>query len=277
MGILDELRKRADEKKVAQYQQKLLEKKLERTYKSVLLPKMQYLYNNINEIIKHLNFLEEPVIIRNYSSKYPQFGKLFQKNYKINTDGRYGLGDYNRLMQINVSFNCEAEGSFSYTLTTKQLIDKEFEFLYSRGLIFEQKDQIHSTSAKFTVQRKIPVRFKIQVDYKQSRLKVGIYNHENFETFYRSFTPEQLDDDFLDAFFSYFLRRNNRFVQPDISDEHKAALLNHIATCSQQEQADLLTENAFGETDANLSKTASPLKSIFAKYLKKNNRLQKQG
>lgn len=276
MSILDELRQKAEQKKAEQLQQESAQQQLERVYRSALLPKMQYFYDCLNETVKHLNFLEEPILINNYSSRYPQFGGLSQKNYKINTDGYSGLADYNRLMQINVNFVCEAEGEFSYALQSKRLIEAEVAFLHARRLAFSWKNQAMVTgveSAGFTVQRKIPVSFKIEVDYNLSKLKVTINNHENLEFFSKSFAPEQLDDDLLDAIISYLMRRDNRLIRLDISDANKTIIQNNLASY-QQEQAELLAKIKYEEDNAAPNKEpfkiANPVKAIFSKYSRKN-------
>ncbi len=276
MSILDELRQKAEQKKAEQLQQESTQQQVERIYKSALLPKMQYFYDCLNETVKHLNFLEEPILINNYSSRYPQFGELSQLNYKINTDGYSGLADYNRLMQINLNFVCEAEGEFSYALQSKRLIETEVAFLHSRRLAFTWKNQGRVTggeSAGFTVQRKIPVSFKIEVDYNVSKLKVTINNHENLEFFCKSFLPEQFDDDLLDAVISYLMRRDNRLIRLDISDAHKTIIQNNLASY-QQEQAELLAKIKYEEDNAPPNKEpfkiANPVKAIFSKYSRKN-------
>lgn len=263
MNILDELRQKAEEKKQAQEQQHLLDEQLEQTYQQVLLPKIQFLYDCLSELIKYLNFLEEPIAVRNYSRHYPQFGTLFQKNYKINTDGMMGLADYNRLMQINIRFNCEAVGDFNYSLSSKALCDREHAFLFEHGLHFHQKSQ-HPDKVLFTVERKIPVRFQIAVDYPTSKLLVTIFNHENFETFHRSVTPEQLDDEFLDALLCYFMRRDNRFIRADISDATQAAIREHIAPFYDEERNNRLEMAPTKPQSGN--KIADPIRNIFAKF-----------
>lgn len=276
MSILDELRRKADQKKAEQRQQESTQKNLENVYKSTLLPKMQYFYDCLNETVKHLNFLEEPILINNYSSRYPQFGELLQKNYNINTDGYSGLADYNRLMQINVTFFCEAEGYFTYSLESKRLIESEVAFLHARRLAFTWKNQSVATAierASFTIQRKIPISFKIEIDYKLSMLKVIINNHENLDFFSKSFTPEQLDDDLLDTVISYLMRRDNRLVRLAISDADKTAIQHKLAIHRQQ-QANLLEKIRHEEDNTQLNKEsfkiANPVKAIFSRYTRKN-------
>lgn len=267
MSILDEIRQKAAEKKQAEYEQSLIDKRLEETYQKILLPKMQFLYDNLKELVEYLNFLEEPIPVTHYCRHYPQFGTLYQQNYKINTDGRMGMADYHRLMQINVSFYCEAEGNFSYTLSSRGLIDREYAFLFDRGLRFQQKNY-RSDRAQFVVERKIPVRFQILLDYPSSKLKVNIYNHENFLTFHKSFAIEQLDDEFLDSFLSYFMRRDNRFIRTTISEEERAAILDNIALFHKNEQRHTQPD-LFNTTFEQDEKQASdPVRRIFSRFNK---------
>jgi hypothetical protein len=221
MSILDELRHQAEKKKAEELQRASNSQHLESIYQSVLLPKMQYFYDYLNEMVIHLNILEEPILIKNYCTRYPQFGELSQKNYKINTDGFSSLADYNRLMQINVTFYCEADGDFTYFLESKRLIEAEVAFLHARRLAFTWKNQgiaLAKERASFTLQRKIPVSFKIEIDYQLSQLKVTINNHENLEFFSKNYSQEQINDDLLDALISYLMRRDNRLIRQANSD-----------------------------------------------------------
>jgi hypothetical protein len=273
MGVLDELRKKADEKKAAEQQEAKTNERLEAIYQAKILPKMQFMFDNFQEAIDYLNFLEEPVQVKNYCAKYPQFGTLSQSNYRINTDGRIGLTDYNRLMQINVSFFCEAKGEFSYRMESEPLAEKEVQFLQSKKLLFDWK---HHTPVggvpytTFTIQRKIPVAFRVEVDFQQSMLKVFIKNHENLQSFAKSFSPEQLDNDFLDSLLRYFLRKDNRFAKvDDISIEYK----NAIKAAVQSNAANY--EQKYGQQppsdeEPEDSAKKNPLKSLFSKFHKKS-------
>ncbi|MBL7005158.1 MAG: hypothetical protein ISR69_14160 [Gammaproteobacteria bacterium] len=280
MSVLDELRKKADEKKAAELQEELHSEQLEKTYQSALLPKMQLLYDTFNETINHLNFLEDPIAVKNYCTRYPQFGNLLQKNYKINTDGRIGLANYNRLMEINLSFVCEAKGDFTYPLVSTYLIEKEVAFLQDKKLNFDWKHLTPKDGkayANFTIKRRIPVSFRIEVDYNHSKLKVTIQNHENLESYAKDFSPEQLDDNFLDILLSYFLRKDTRLLVKlgEISAEHKtaikAAVHNNFAHY-QQEQATLIGKIQFEEDsvplDTEPQKKSNFIKNIFSKFNK---------
>jgi hypothetical protein len=279
MSALDELRKKADEKKAAENQAELNKEQQEATYRNQLLPKMQLFYDTFNESINCLNFLEEPVTVHNYCERYPQFGSLAQKNYKIVTDGRVGLASYNRIMQINLSFVCEGKGSFNYPLISTYLIDKEVAFLQEKKLTFDWKYLTPidgKANASFTVKRRVPVSFQIEVDYKHSLIKVTIHNHDNLKWHCKSFTPEQLDDDFLDSLLSYFLRKDMRFlvkmgeISPEVKADIKSALHNYFA--NHEEHAHFLKEIAPEQPPAapetESAKRANFIQNIFSRLHK---------
>ncbi len=270
MSILDELRQKALEKEAEQFQQASIKNNLENVYQSVLLPKMQLFYDYLNETVKHLNFIEEPILINSYCSRYPQFGELCQKNYKINTDGYSGLADYNRLMQININFFCEGEGSFTYSLESKRLIEAEVAFLHARRLAFTWKNQglaIAHEIASFTIQRKIPVSFKIEIDYPLSKLKVTINNHENLDFFSKNYTLEQINDNLLDTLVSYLMRRDKRLIKLEICDAHKTAIKCQLTAQHESELSALKNfENDNARQNNEQFKIVNPVKAIFSKF-----------
>jgi hypothetical protein len=240
MSILDELRLKANEKKDAQQQQESHEQHLASSYKHVLLPKMQQIFSYLNEVVANLNFLAEPVLIKDYSRRYPQLGDLQQQNYRINTDGFGGLGDFNRLMQINLTFFLKGEGYFSYTIEGKRIIEQEVSFLHSRDMPFEWKNipgKAGVKTATFTLQRKIPVRFRIEVLYDKSQLLFTIDNHEDFSVYTKTLEPEDVTEEFLENVVSYLLRRNRDFTRLDISEQHKQNIRNNLDIVERERAA----------------------------------------
>lgn len=269
MSILEELKQKAEAKKRELEQPQNLrgrwtEQDKERVYRRLILPKMQFLLNSFKELIEHLDFLEEPVPVYNYSELYPHFGTLFQRNYKINTDGRMGMADYNRLMQLNINFVCEGDGNFSYILTSKAAIDREHSFLCERGLRFQHKPYRNASSMMFVVERLIPVRFRILVDYDKALLRVTIFNHENFQTVHKKFTPEQLDDELLDSLLCYFMRRDKRFIATDEEiPMEMPAIFDPIGPFAEQQ---LVISPASPIRPKKAPKISDPIKSLFAKF-----------
>lgn len=240
MGVLEQLRGQVHGKQDDELGQQHIEQELAARYKDAILPKMQSIFVFMKEMVEHLTYLEQSIFIDDYSSKYPQLGRLIQTDYKINTDGIIGYVDPGKLMQINVSFFCLNEGAFSYNLQGKSLIEQEVAFLSAHKVPFEWKyfqGVGAAQNASFIVTRKIPVRFKFEVDYVASNIKILINNHENFGVYKKSFAPEQIDDDLLDEVARFMLRQDSDFIRLEISSEHRNRIRRKLEETRQEYEA----------------------------------------
>ncbi|MDF1581820.1 MAG: hypothetical protein RQ733_06585 [Methyloprofundus sp.] len=237
--MLDQLRKEADQKKISEQQtvdQHALRAKL---YKTQVLPKMQQIFKYLQELVAHLNYLEVPIQVENYSDRFLRLGTLMQKDYKINTDGYGGFSDFDKLVQINLTFYCVAAGEFEYSVQTKSAIEQENAFLHAKRIaskMYRLGGIGGEESARFVVTRKIPVRVRFEVDYEQSQIKVMVNNHTNFSTYAEMWQPEAIDDARLDSLARYLLRKDSEFISLDISDEYRDKLRNKLQSIKHNEE-----------------------------------------
>ena len=232
MGILDQLRKEADQKRSSEQQELDDKRQRELTYKQQILPKMQELFKYLQELVEHLNYLDVPVQVENYCSRYPKLGSLVQKDYRISTDGYGGLADMNKLMQIDISFYCAGAGEFEYIVQGKAAIEKEIAYLYSKRLSAKNQKIVGTNNEaveKFRVKRLIPVRLRFEVDYDDSLIKVIINNYIDFCRYTDSWRAGEINEAFLDHLARYLLRKNSEFIKPKISDEQRDILRKKLA------------------------------------------------
>jgi hypothetical protein len=231
MGVLEQLRDQVNRKQDDALDQQTIEQELAARYKGAILPKMQSIFVFMKEMVEHLTYLEQAVFIDDYSSRYPQFGRLIQTGYRINTDGIMGYADPDKLMQVNVNFFCQNEGAFTYPLQGRSLIEQEVAFLSAHKVPFEWKyfqGVGMAQNASFTVMRKVPVRFKFEVDYAASNIKILINNHDNFGVYKKSFAPEEVDNDLLDEVARFMLRIDSDFIRLEITSEHKKIIRSKL-------------------------------------------------
>ncbi|WP_428352979.1 hypothetical protein [Methyloprofundus sp.] len=239
MGILDQLRQEADEKKSAEQQQVDLKHIQAQRYKVDVLPKMQEIFKYMQELVKYLNYLEVPVQVEDYSSRYPLLGSLMQKDYRVSTDGFGGLADIDKLKHINITFYCTGEGEFEYVVRSKVDIENEIAFLHAKRLTSKtQRVPGHKNedALKFVVLRKIPVRLRFEVDYEKSLIKVIINNYAHFSKYTESWQVDDIDHDFLDCVTRYLLRKDSEFIKPDITDAAREALRKKLAAIKRTER-----------------------------------------
>ena len=239
MGILDQLRKEADQKKSSE-QNEIDQKQIqERRYKAEILPKMQEIFKYMQELVKYLNYLDVPVQVEDYSSRYPKLGTLMQKDYRVSTDGFGGLADIEKIRHINITFFCEGEGVLEYVVRSKVDIEHEIAFLHSKRLSSStQRVPGHKQhdALKFLMLRKIPVRLRFEVDYENSLIKVTINNYSHFSVYTESWEANEIDHDFLDMVTRYLLRKDSAFIKPEITDNDREALKKKLAAIKKSEQ-----------------------------------------
>lgn len=145
--------------------------------------------------MKCLNYLEVPVQVENYSLRYPDLGILMQKDDRISADGFAVLADIEKLRHIDITFYCEGEDSFEYIVRTKVDIEHEISFLHAKHLASNaQRAPGHrqDDALKFQALRKIPVRFRFEVDYENSLIKAMINNYCHFSVYTESWEAKAI-------------------------------------------------------------------------------------
>jgi hypothetical protein len=237
MGVLDQLRNERTTKQESEFTAASNRQYLENEYQTRILPRMQKTYLFLKEIVEHLNYLEKAVEIENYSQDYSDFGKLTQTDYKLNTDGYGGLADFSRIMQINVLFSCVGKGEFTYEVEGKTRIEQEIAFLNSKNVPLKWNQFINGKgveAATFTITRKVPVRFRFEVDFNNSKIKLLIHNHENFNVYKKTFEPEDINEALLDEVIRFMLRQDSDFIRLDITSQDKLRIQKKAEEEQQQ-------------------------------------------
>jgi len=271
MGILDELRSDAEQKKGGELKQEDNKKVLEDAYLHDILPAMQSIFKYLKELVDHLNYVGVAVKVMQYSPRYSQLGVLKQQNYKLSTDSFGGFGDFNRLMQINLSFFCYADGHFTYKVEGRDRIDQEVSFLHSRKVPSEWANAQGSRSmqaATFKIFKNIPVRFRFEVDYNNSQIKLIINNHENFGVQKEIYQAAEINSELLDKIARFLLRKDNDFLKLEMSAVNREVI---------RQQSMNVKINAKTEQQKALDSSDEEEKhfSIFKSFIKKKKHKKK--
>ncbi len=267
MGILDQLRGETNLKQESEFQELSSQQQLESVYEQTILPQMQTTFTFLKEIVEHLGYLEKGIEIADYSQRFPEIGTLIQQNYQINTDGYGGFTDFDKIKQINVTFMCVGKGSFDYTLTGRNRIESEVAFLHSKSIPFDWNQFVNKEgvdAAKFTITRKIPVRFKFEVDMEHSKIKLLINNHENFSVYNKSFEPDEINDGLLDEVIRFMLRKDSDFIRLDINNQDKQRIQKK-AEALQMQQAQWLEEIHVEEKEHEQEKEKGNENKLFSR------------
>ncbi len=231
MSLRDELRKEADKKKAEEALLLSSQEKLQQVYEEKLLPKMQHIYDYFKEIVEYLEFLKEPIRIGEYSPRYKNLGELVQQDYKLSTDKFGGVAKYDELKEIMFRFYCSGEGKFPLDVFSQSEVEQQIKFLTAKKVPFEwsrQHNEATQAIACFMIERKIPVLIRFSVDLEAQSINLTIHNHYNFDVIERSYSCDDINEKFLDKLGRFLLRKDNSFIEIDISEEEKAAIRAHL-------------------------------------------------
>jgi hypothetical protein len=175
---------------------------------------MQKLLKSMQELLEVLKELD-PVEIANYSTRRPEIGKLVQSDYRINTDGKSGFTDLDKLMQINLSCRLKGNGSYKYEVIGKLAGETELEFLHNRNFKVEADSKLNASAVpvtSFAVERNILVHLRFEVDYDASSIKFMEWNYENFSASTQVFQVADLNFEWIDQFLRFLLRKDGDFA-----------------------------------------------------------------
>lgn len=215
MGILDQLRKEAENKKQVTVDDAELMQRREVLYQRALLPTMQKLLASLQEVVSYLNDIE-PVVVTDYSTLRPEIGRLVQTDYKLNTDGKSGFVDPHKLREINLSYRLKGEGAYSYKIIGKLSAETEQDFLYNRGIRSDMEGKLDTNGTPIfinTVKRDLPVYIRFEVDYDNSNIKFREINYDNFSTSTAVFTAREMNEAWTDEFLAFLLRKDDVFAR----------------------------------------------------------------
>lgn len=239
MGILNELRDEASKQKEDAKLEEFSQQMMEHKYRNEILPKVQMIFNYFKEIVEHLQFLKNPIVVNDYSKHFPMFGELEQRDYKLSTDDYGGQTKYDELRQVIIKFYCLGEGNFNFEVKSQHEIDQCVALFTAKKVPFDWSRNFNSvdkSSATFEVTRKIPVRIEFKVDYDKSVINLRINNHLNFDTIKRTYKPEEITEEFLDQLANFLLRKNNDFIAIEISDEEREKIRQKLIESAQADK-----------------------------------------
>jgi len=265
MGILDDLREETVRRKEHDKEERSKRQTLEDVYRQEILPQMQRIYAYLDELTGHLNYIKPQITVSCYDAEVRGLGDLQQLDYKVGTDGRGGIGKLDELVDVALSFSCLGEGEVKYDLEGGDRIERECHQLHTQGMKFDVVRHANADGANprgsFVAQRKVPIQVRFTVDNEAARIVLAILNFDGLETRRFTLQPAQIDDAFLDDFGKYILRKDNRFMVFDLSEEHRQEIRRKLM---EDRQAREREAGASAGTERGGSKSA-PLIGLFRK------------
>ena len=237
MGLLDDLKKKTEEKKATEEQVALSQQELEQHYQDEIHPLMLDVYKYFNELIEHLNFLEQPSI-----AQYPflpgnEKTGLEQKNYKLVIDSTQTTKN------VMLNFECHFPDPLEVEVNGKEKIEDYSELLTSFKVKHDRRDRKDSdfklVHANFTVEGPVYGSVNFVGDVENARIDLIMRNLEKPGAVKHALKKEQLNEEFLDRLAKYLIRESDDFLKLEIDDSAKEQIRKFLEDAEKQREQEL--------------------------------------
>ena len=266
MGLLDDLKKKTEEKKATEEQAVLSQKELEQQYQDDIHPHMLEIYNYFNQLIEHLNFLEQPSRAKYQLLPGNEKIELEQKNYKLVIDSTHTTKN------VALSFECHLEKPREVEVSGKEKIESYSEILTNYKMKHDRRDRKDSdfklVNANFSLFGPIFGSVNFIGDVGKTHVDLMLRNVERPGTVKHVLQKEQLNEDFLDRLAKYLIRESEDFLKLEIDESAKEQIRKNLEEAEKQREQELKeAEQRIKEEEEIVlqEKENKPWKNIFKK------------
>lgn len=236
MGLLDELRREADSRKTdAQRKHEQQARALE-DFRTSISPKLLLTYRYLQELAEHLNVLNPDVKGLYLFPTMSQAVALRQGNYQVRSDTQHATQETH---ETSLMFDCTRTADIIFSVDKEREITRCERALYDHGLEFHcrkiKNDRYEVVSGEFIVKPKVPIAIHFTADIPNATIHLHISNFEGLGVRQMTIKPDKLNEDFLDDFGNYLLRRKTDFMKLEMSDEARERLREQIAEARRRE------------------------------------------
>jgi len=236
MGILDDLKQKADKARLQKEQEEARLAELERIYRIGIRPAMLKIHSFLLEMTE---LLTEPVTA---SFEFPGIGRvdnLEQKNYNILIDSQRDP------KLISLRFECVSKEEKRYTVTPKSLADEACQFLTEQKVVFSDwavRDANRQISGLIIqCKLRVPVELTFEADIERGGIRVTSYNYDGGTEKNFLAKHDSIDADWLDKLGYYILRQDDGFGTLALSEDERNRI-RLLVEEQQKRQEKLLTD-----------------------------------
>ncbi|WP_054775050.1 hypothetical protein, partial [Methylogaea oryzae] len=234
-GILGDLKKQADQARLAKEAEAARLAKLEEIYRNELCPRLLAIHGYLFDLVEQLKSLEWSV---ETEYEFPGIGKvggLAQENYRVHIDSM----DHPK--RVVLTFTCRAQEERRYAVETAKADDTHKFFISQQIKHLDWPSRTVAGQVKETIfQARLQVQVAIicQADIAKSKIVVGVTNMEGISTQRHEYKYTEIDEDWLDRLGNYILRKLDTIGKVYMTEAERQALREHLARERERLQAE---------------------------------------
>ena len=238
MGLLDDLQSEVKKRKEEDLKQDAELRAQEEFYEAELRPVMLRAYDYFSEIVENLNIVA-PDIRPNYPiDPLERDGiTLGQNDYEFDFDNS------KKPRQINIYCTCTLERPLEFHVPTKDAVLKYGDLLNSYGFPHHCKNHLDDLynirGGTFLLEGPLKVHIKIFAHPADRCIYLTFRNLEDQPDKRYKFSPDALDDEFLERVARVLIRQERKLVEVQVSDNVRDELRRHLEQEKLRNEEDL--------------------------------------
>jgi len=263
MGLLDDLKNQANDQRDREQREKQRWEQLESIYRDEIHPRMTEVYQYLNELVEHLNYLK-PETLASYPILPQGASCTFrQHDYKLTVDSTR--------QTRNITLTCKAELAqpVRFSLEGREKVLRQKELLDSFKLRYDRKeyknDSYELTGADFKLEGPINISVYFVGDVETSSVNLVMSNFEQPGAVRHVLKARHLNREFLDKLGRYLLRKDDQFLNLDISDDHKQTIRQMLEQERLRREQEIAEMERQAREEAEQDKARRRLLNIFNK------------
>ena len=236
MGVLDELKKEAQDVKAKESETKTTTRTHSAQVRLNLEPKMVILYNYFKEFCDHLSVITPEVSGDYLLEGLGTLNNLRQDEYKITTD------DPQSVQKFTFHWSCSRQGRQEFKVPNPVTAEQHRENLWNLNLRFNKRDMQAGAGAVFVVDTYVPVSIEFEANYDKNAIQLKLKNLGTLGIVKHFFDPSKITGEFMDELAKCVLRRPNRFDEltgNTLSDTTRQRIREQLAAERYQRDTEL--------------------------------------
>lgn len=204
MGVLDELKKQAENTQKQRQQQENAGAERRAELKRKLVTRVDDLYYFFKEFEQQLNVVNPNVTCSFDVGDLCTLTNLTQGEYKLRAD------DVGEVTKFRFYYSCVGSGGREVKLSNLAVAEKKQEVLKTNQLKFKLRDE-RGGRCSLLIEAFVPVSFDFSVDVDKAVVRLRVKNKPMLGVSNYSYNADQINSEFMDEVAKYILDKPNRF------------------------------------------------------------------
>lgn len=231
MGVLDDLKQKADKARLAKEREDARLAGLEQGYRMGIRPAMLKIHSFLIELV---GLLEEPVMA---SFEFPGIGRVYnleQRGYNILIDSQRDP------KLITLRFECVDRHEKRHTLLSKAAADEARQFLTDTKVVYadwplrDANRQV--TGMVIQCKLRVPVEVAFQADIEKGGIQVLSHNYDGVNEKNFLAKHEDIDQEWLDKLGYYILRQDDSLGTFSLSEDERNRIRERVLEQKKQNE-----------------------------------------